>query len=73
MILLENHVPSPNYQLVGVIENTGLTPDSGHCIAYRRLFSENGEQWIKCDDSIVTEVEFVKEIKKRAMVLLYEQ
>ncbi len=72
-ILPKPHNPSPHYQLVGVIENTGSTPESGHCIAYRRLPSESTDQWIKCNDSIVTDVKIGEVLNRRPMVLLYEQ
>jgi hypothetical protein len=65
--------PSPQYQLVGLIENIGSTPNSGHCIAYRRLPLETSEYWIKCNDSTVTEVDIEEVMERNAMVLLYEQ
>ncbi len=50
-----------------------MTPESGHCIAYRRLPFETTEEWIKCNDSIVTDAT-IDEVKgSKAVVLLYEQ
>ena len=72
-ILAAHHAPSPQYKLVGLIENTGSTPESGHCITYRRVPSETNERWIKCNDSIITLVKIEEVMERNAMVLLYEQ
>lgn len=42
-----------NYQLIGVITHKGRSTESGHYVAWCH---ESGDNWIKFDDDLITQV-----------------
>lgn len=44
-----------NYQLVGVVTHKGRSADGGHYIGWVHA---GGEDWLQCDDDIVTAVKY---------------
>jgi uncharacterized UBP type Zn finger protein len=58
----ENPDRDSTYKLAALIEHVGMTPHSGHYIAYKRLFAESinridrkqSDKWVKVNDEILT-------------------
>ena len=45
--------PTGNYEIIGLVTHKGRSADGGHYIGWVHA---SGEDWLKCDDDIVTEV-----------------
>jgi len=68
------------YRLAALIEHIGMTPRSGHYMAYKRLFPENIEdedghlsfKWLKANDERLTIIEERELLgRKRSAYLLF--
>lgn len=63
-----NKARPPPYDLVGVLVHQGHTCASGHYLA----FVKKNNEWFKCNDSVVTQVDEATVFDQQAYILMYE-
>ena len=69
---LINKTINSKYELFGVINHIGISPNSGHYYSYcKNINSKTNNNWYKCNDEMVTEANISDIVNDNAYILFY--